>query len=97
LFNFISKSKPKVAGLVVGNELLNTAGIIVSGYASLLAPISLIGVINGFQPLFVLFLWIIITIFLPKVGKEVIDKNTLIQKVFFILLLIAGAILLGAN
>jgi len=97
LFGFISKSKPKVAGLVAGNEILNTTGIIVSGYASLLAPISLIGVINGFQPLFVLFIWIIITIFMPKLGKEVIDKQTLAHKVFFILLLIAGAILLGAS
>lgn len=89
------KNSKNIIGLNVFNEIINIAALIIFNFATLLAPMGLVWVINGFQPLFILILGVIITLFFPRFGKEKIDKFTLFQKIFFIFIMLVGAAVLG--
>ena len=92
---FILNSK-KIIGLNVFNEIINIVALIIFNYATLLAPMGLVWVINGFQPLFIFILGVIITLFFPKFGKESIDKNLYYKNIFIGIMLI-GAMILGVS
>jgi uncharacterized membrane protein len=90
----------KNSGLVLGlngiNEILNIIGKVTFNFASLLAPITLTWIVNGFQPLFVFAYGILITLFLPKIAQEDISKRQLIQKGVAILVMFAGTYILNS-
>ena len=50
---FFFKNKTLVLGLNLFSELLNIAAKLLANFASLLAPLALVWVVNGFQPLIV--------------------------------------------
>lgn len=79
------------------NEIIFVAADGVSVYATLLAPIALVMVVNGFQPVFVFLIGIILTLFFPKLGKESLSKNDLAQKILGIGIITAGTYLLGVS
>ncbi len=64
-------------------------------YATLLAPITLVMAINGFQPVFVFAFGIILTMFFPKILRESLSKNILYQKISAIGIITAGTFILG--
>lgn len=64
-------------------------------FATLLAPLALVWVVNGFQPFFVLLYGVIITLFFPKFGTESLLKKHLVQKVVAILIMFVGVLLLN--
>jgi drug/metabolite transporter (DMT)-like permease len=66
-------------------------------YAVMLAPVVLINTVNGFQPAFVFILGIILTLFFPKIVREPISKNILIQKISAIGVITAGTVILGLS
>jgi hypothetical protein len=66
-------------------------------FVSLLAPLGLVSIVNGFQPFFILLVGIIITLFLPWLGKENISKQSLVQKALFIGVMVIGAIILSQS
>ena len=91
------KNSSTVLSLVSLNEVIFIAAEGVSIYATLLAPIVLVMTVNGFQPFFVFLFGILLTIFFPKIGKEVLEKKVLIQKIVAIAFIIGGTLLLGPN
>lgn len=96
-FSFISslyENKLKIFSLNAFNEIFNIIAIIIFSYATLLAPLALVSVMNGFQPFFILFLGIILSMFFPHLIKEELSKRILVYKLLFILLIFLGVLLL---
>ena len=62
----IYKSKKNVIGINLIAELLNIGAKLVTNFASLLAPLALVLLVNGFQPLIVFIFGIIFTLFFPR-------------------------------
>ena len=83
----------KYFSLYVINELLNIIGTCLENYSNVLIPIALVTVISRVQVIFVFIIGLIGTIFLPKYFKEDISKNTILKKVFCIILSIIGFII----
>jgi drug/metabolite transporter (DMT)-like permease len=66
-------------------------------YASLFAPIALVMTVNAMQPVFVLIIGIILTIFFPKIFNESLIKRELIKKISAIGIIIAGTTILALS
>jgi len=79
------------------NELIFMAADGVTAYATLLAPIALVMTINSLQPIFVFLIGIILTLFLPHLGKESMTRNHLTQKAVAIGIITVGTCLLNLN
>jgi drug/metabolite transporter (DMT)-like permease len=79
------------------NELLNIAAKMIFNFASLLAPLALIWVANSTQPLFTLFLGVILTLSLPKIFKENLSWRIFLEKLAFIIIMGLGIYLLNAG
>lgn len=80
--------------LIVISESLALIGLLVFFYAFSQAPISLVNVLLGFQPLFVLIIASIVSYKLPHILDEQLTKKVIGLKIFGILLLIVGLILI---
>lgn len=78
------------------NEIVNIIAKIFFNFASLLAPITVIWIVNGFQPFFVFGFGAILTLLFPKVVKEDIGRRSLFQKILAILIMFAGTYFLNA-
>jgi len=77
------------------NEIFFIAAEGVTAYATLLAPIALVMIINSLQPIFVFLIGIILTLFFPKLGNESMARNDLMQKILAIGIITIGAYLLN--
>ncbi len=77
------------------NEILSLVGEMALMFAALLAPIALVQVVSGFQPLFVFVFGVVLTLFLPTIGKESLSKASLMQKILGIIVIITGTILIN--
>jgi hypothetical protein len=64
-------------------------------YATLLAPVALVLLVNSFQPLFVFTLGIALTLFFPRVAKESLGRMKLLQKGAGIGLMLVGGYLIS--
>lgn len=89
------KSQVSVLGLNSLSETLLIIAEAVVQYATLLAPVVLVLLVNSFQPLFVFIIGIVITLFFPKGCKESLTKKSLIQKILGIGLMILGSYFIG--
>jgi len=76
------------------NETLNIVAKMIFNFASLLAPLALVSLVNGFQPIFVFIFGIILTLLWPSLGKESITKKDLVQKFIAIVIILFGAYLI---
>lgn len=90
----IAKSKSLVISINLLSELLNIFAKLLANFASLIAPLALVWVVNGFQPLIVLIYGVILTLFIPKWGKENISKASLVKKIIAIVIMFFGAYIL---
>lgn len=63
-------------------------------FAILLIPASLVSVLQGFQPIFLLIIGVILSLWFPKVLKEVISKEALGIKIVSIILIFIGLYLI---
>lgn len=77
------------------NEILFIVGTLGMTFASLLAPLALVLVVDSFQPFFVFVYGILITLFFTKIGKESLLKKHLIQKIFGIVVIFLGTFFLN--
>lgn len=80
---------------------LNTIGALASAtarlsfnFAALLVPVALVSIVSGFQPFFILLYGIILTLIVPRIAKEDISKEFLLQKILATVLMVLGAVLL---
>lgn len=90
----IQKARTKVLSINLISELLNIGAKLAANFASLLAPLVLVWVVNGLQPLIVFIYGIILTLFFPTLGKENISKRVIIQKLFAMVIMLFGIYLL---
>lgn len=84
-----------VLGLNSLNEILNFFARGLYGFATLLAPLALVQVVNGFQPFFVFIYGVILTLFFPHLGKESLAKRSLVQKILAIIIIFIGTYFLN--
>ena len=73
---------------------MTVSGNLLTNFALLLAPVTMVYLVGAFQPAIVLFLTIIGTKFLPHIIKENISKDVLIPKIFAIIIMIIGSVFL---
>ena len=73
------------------NESLNTVAVVLIQYASLLAPIVLIFLVNSMQPLMVFLIGILLTLFIPKISQEDLRKKIILQKSIAIFIVLLGS------
>ena len=91
LVNFQNK---KFYTLTALNESIGMIAGLVLNYAYLLAPLALVQLVGALQPVFVLLLGILLTLFAPHWGREDLGKGFLLQKIFLILGILFGSYLL---
>lgn len=84
-----------IVSLNILNEFLYMVGVLIFRFAMLLAPLALVQTINGFQPLFVLILGILLSVFFPRLVSEDMRKGTLSQKILSILIIFVGTYLIS--
>lgn len=78
----IERSRAKVLLLNTVSEGLNIVAKLAINFASLFAPLALVWVVNnGFQPFLVLIFGALLTVFVPSLGKENLDRKNLAQKI----------------
>jgi drug/metabolite transporter (DMT)-like permease len=94
-FTMMRMNRSAVLGLVAMSESLFIVAEAAMYFASLLAPVGLVLLANAFQPFFVLLFGVAITIFLPHIGAETLDRKHFIQKCIGIGFLILGTYYIG--
>ncbi len=97
-FYEIFKTKKKsLIGLNVLSESLYILGNFANNFAALLAPVALVLVVSSYQPIFVFFIGMLLTVFLPKIAKEKISLKHLAHKLISILVIVLGSYFLYSN
>lgn len=76
------------------SELMTVSGNLLTNFALLLAPVTMVYLVGSFQPVFVLILGIISTSFFPHLAKENLDKYVLFPRITAIAIMIIGSIIL---
>jgi uncharacterized membrane protein len=89
-----SENKAAIIGLNVFNELINLAAVIVFTYATMLAPLALVSLVNGLGPVFVFLIGLLLSVFFPRVIKEDLGRAAVIRKTLSISLILCGVYLL---
>src|SRR5262245_39897488 len=84
------QQKVAVVGLIALSETLFSFSEAVTLYATLLAPVTLVLLVNSFQPLFVFALGIFLTLLFPGAVKESLDRRKMLQKCAGIGLMLVG-------
>lgn len=87
---------PKHLYLIIsGLNLIGIIGELATSYAYFLAPVALVTVVGGTQPLFVLLLTVLLSYFFPSFLKEDIRKETIGFKLITIIAIGVGIILIA--
>lgn len=94
-FQVFKENTKAILGLNLANESITILGNWITMFAALLAPVALVSLIAGYQPLFVFIIGIIITVFWPKIAQEDISRRALIQKGVAIFIVILGTYFLS--
>lgn len=82
---------PKVIGLNLVNELLNSFGGVLSTLGGTMVPISIISfATQGVQPIAVMVLGLLIAKFLPKIEREDTTKKEVIKRTLAIIICVIG-------
>ena len=91
------KSHPgPVLGVNGANELINLGGGLGVRFAMLSAPVAVVSAIAATTTLFVFTFGILLTLFLPRLGREDLSGRNLARKGLGALLITAGVVLVGA-
>lgn len=94
-FHFMNRTGGKKIFLLnITSELFTIGGNLLTNYALLLAPVTLVYLVGSFQPAIVLLLAILGTKFFPKIVEENISKETLKIKFFAMFLMLLGTLLI---
>ncbi len=90
-------NKTQVLAVNITNEIVNIIAKISFNYATVLAPVALVWIINGLQPFFVFLFGIMLTAFFPRISKEDISRKTLAQRGLAILAITIGVYLVNKS
>ena len=91
----LRRSERATLGMVTLNEGLSIAAKTATNIASLVAPLALVSIVHGLQPLFVLLYGVLLTIYLPRYGSERLSVGVIIQKLAALTLILVGTSLLA--
>lgn len=94
-FTVLKDNKVRILALNSTNEVLAILADGFINFATLLAPVALVLLAGAFQPVFVLMIGVILTIFFPQISKESLSRNHVIQKVIAISLIMLGTYFIG--
>lgn len=86
--------KFKITAFVLLSEVFTLGGNVLLNYAFLLAPVVLVRVVEGYQPIFVLVFGILITKMFPHILQEKIGWKHLLPKILAILIIFVGSCIL---
>ena len=95
--NFISVFRNRshtVLGLNLLNECFQTAGVMFTAYALLLAPVALVIVMDSYQPVLVFGLGILFTLFVPSLAREKLSLKHVLHKTTAIFIAVLGTLLM---
>ena len=84
------QQKVVVVGLIALSRTLFSVSEAVTLYATLLAPVALVLLVNSFQPLFVFTFGVALTLFFPGVAKESLGRMKMLQKGVGIVFMLLG-------
>lgn len=84
----------KIFTLNTISEILTVFGNLLTNYAILLAPVTMVYLVGSFQPAIVLFLTLLATKFFPNIVKENLTKNILLPKIIALTLMLFGSAML---
>ena len=87
--------KIPAVGLIALSRALFSVSEAVTLYATLLAPVALVLLVNSFQPLFVFTLGVALTLFFPRVAKESLGHMKMLQKGAGVSLMLVGGYLIS--
>jgi drug/metabolite transporter (DMT)-like permease len=93
----LRKNSAAVIGLNAFNEIIAVVGYLLISYATLLAPVALVSVVAGFQPLMVFLLGWGLTTLVPGIARERLSRRQVVQKLVAMGLVLAGTFLLHAG
>ncbi len=91
----VKKNGRAMLGVNILSETISAVAYVIRDYSTLLAPIALVMTLNGYQPVFVFILGIILTIFLPNLSTEKIKPLHLVHKGLAISIILAGTLLIS--
>jgi drug/metabolite transporter (DMT)-like permease len=84
----------RILFLNIISEFMSIIGNLMTNFALLLAPVTMVFLVSSFQPAIVLILTILGTKFLPHIIKENISLRVLIPKILAIAIMIIGSLFL---
>jgi drug/metabolite transporter (DMT)-like permease len=96
-FGLFRRHPGAVMGINAANELINLGGNLGARYALLLAPLSLVQAISSTTTLFIFGFGVLLTLFLPRFGREDLSGRNLIQKGASATLITVGVVLVGRS
>lgn len=79
------------------NESIAIGGRLSFNFALLLAPLALVTLLSGTQPIFVLAIGVLLALFIPKYGKESLVRKHLLQKIISVIIIFVGLSILLLN
>ncbi len=94
-FAMLRENKLAVLGLNSLSEVLFTIAESVMAFATLLAPVALVLLVDSFQPFFVLVVGVLLTLFFPNISQESLLRRHIVQKITGIGLMAIGTYFIG--
>ena len=94
--NTLNSMKPKIKALLAFKMVIDFSAFLFLGYAILKGPLSIITALgSSILPLFVFLLASAASLYFPNIVKEEISKKALLVKLFAVLLVIIGIVLVS--
>lgn len=84
----------KIFSLNMMSETVTILGNLLTNYAMLLAPVTMVYLVGSFQPAIVLFLTLLLTKFLPSIIKEDTRERVLLPKIIAVVIMTIGSAVL---
>jgi hypothetical protein len=92
--DLFKQAKVGAVVLIALSKTLFSVSEAVTLYATLLAPVALVLLVNSFQSLFVFAFGIVLTLFFPRVAEESLGRMKMLQKGVGICLMLVGGYLI---
>src|SRR3989339_846260 len=90
-FSLIKMNRIKIFLLNGFSEFFYVLGNLISNFATLLAPVALILVVNTYQTVFTFIIGISLTLFFPHIITEKISSRHLLQRMLAIVIILIGS------
>ena len=84
----------RIFALNTGSELLTIIGNLLTNFALLLAPVTMVYLVGSFQPAIVLIMTLFITRFFPEILQENLTRKKLFPKIISIIIMTLGSAIL---